>query len=272
MNLGIKNIITYCYFCQTGLLPDKYHITLDIFAPRSGLLLISIFFTASDNCLCMPTSPLSKSSISLFFTAGQPKVVLSFGPSYVEKGKNITLPVCHVTGFPVVLIRWLKVEDNLVQARALVKDGQLSIINAKKTDSGLYKCKASNYLGHDSAVTQLNVVELPRFTMRPPAQLKAFTVENDVTVRCQATGDPQPKVTWMKENGDLPVGRSSVNDGTLKILSPKVEDSGRYFCTATSNNILAKAISTMELTVKRGGRNNFELIFRSFLPADANVK
>ena len=129
---------------------------------------------------------------------GKPKVVLSFGPSYVEKGKNVTLPVCHVTSFPPALITWVKEHGKLKKARAVENDGQLSIINAEKTDSGLYKCTASNKLGHDSAVTDLNVVELPHFTVRPPSQLEVHTFQN-VTVRCQATGDPQPKVTWMKE-------------------------------------------------------------------------
>jgi len=181
-----------------------------------------------------------------------PKISLSFGPSYVEKGKNITLPVCHVTGFPPAVIRWFKMHDShLDQARTVTEDGQLSILNAEKKDSGSYKCEASNHLGQDSAFTQLNVVELPQFITKPPSQLQVSTVQN-ITVRCQATGDPQPKVTWVKENGELPVGRSKASvDGTLKIWNPKVEDSGRYTCVASSNNIFAKAISTMKLTVKK---------------------
>jgi len=131
-----------------------------------------------------------------------------------------------------------------------VKDGQLSIINAERKDSGLYKCKASNQLGFDLAFTQLNVVELPQFTVRPPAQLQKEANQN-ITVRCQAIGDPQPKVTWMKENGELPVRRSKVNvDGSLKIWNPKVEDSGKYTCIASSNEFF-KSVSTMKLTVKR---------------------
>ena len=157
--------------------------------------------------------------------------------------------MCHVTGFPPPKITWVKIYDNIVQDRAVVKDGQLSIINAEKKDSGLYKCQASNHLGYDSAVTDLNVVELPHFTVSPPAQLQVWTIEN-ITVRCQAAGDPQPTVTWMKENGELPAGRSKVGvDGTLKILNPKFEDSGRYTCVASSNEVF-KALSSMKLTVK----------------------
>jgi len=177
--------------------------------------------------------PLVNNEVVFSLYAGKPKVSLSLGPSYVEKGKNITLPVCHVTGFPPPVISWFKVRDSLAQTRTVVKDGQLSIKKAQKEDSGLYECKATNNLGHDSAVTQVNVVELPQFTVRPPAQLQK-KINQNVTVLCQATGDPQPKVTWMKENGELPVGRSKVNvDGTLKIWNPKVKDSGKYTCIAS---------------------------------------
>lgn len=162
-----------------------------------------------------------------------------------------------MVGFPPAVITWFKVRDSLAQARTVVKDGKMSIKNSQKDDSGLYECKATNVFGHDSAVTQVNVVELPQFTYRPPAQVVVGR-NQDVTVRCQATGDPQPKVTWMKENGDLPVGRSTVSvDGTLKIWNPKVEDSGRYTCTATSNSIFTKAVST-KLTVKNAGKNKFK--------------
>ena len=133
-------------------------------------------------------------------------------------------------------------------SRAVLQDGKLSITNAKKRDSGLYRCKASNVLGQDSALTQLVVLELPHFTVSPPAKLKAFTSHN-ITVPCQASGDPPPKVTWMKENGELPFGRSKVSvDGTLQIWNLKEEDSGKYTCVASSNKIFAKATSTMELT------------------------
>jgi len=140
------------------------------------------------------------------FLAGKPKVSLSFGPTYVEKNKNITLPTCHELAYPPAVITWSKVHGEVVQGRALSKDGQLSITNAQKKDSGLYECQATNILGHHSAVTHLSVVELPQFTVRPPGQLKAFANHN-ITIPCQAPGDPKPTVTWIKENGELPLGR-----------------------------------------------------------------
>ena len=198
-------------------------------------------------------SPLENSYVALnYSTAVKPKVLLSLGPSYVEKDKNITLPTCYVTSFPPSVITWSKVHDELAQARAVSKQGQLSITNSQTKDSGLYKCKASNILGYDSAVTQLVVVELPQFTVRPPTQLKEFTNQT-ITVPCQAIGDPKPTVTWMKENGELPSGRSKVSvDGTLEIWNTKEENSGTYTCKASSVVIFKSFSATMTLTVTKG--------------------
>ncbi len=186
----------------------------------------------------------------VYFIAGLPRITLSFCLSYVEMNKNIIFPTCHVTSFPPAVITWSKVLGELVQARAVLKDGQLSIINAQKKDSGLYKCKASNNLGHASAATQLNVVELPHFTIRPPAEHKVDKAHN-ITVPCQASGDPKPTVTWTKENGELPFGRSKVSvDGTLQIWNPKEDDSGIFTCMASSA-VVFKAFSAMKLTVTK---------------------
>lgn len=71
---------------------------------------------------------------------------------------------------------------------------------------------ASNQLGQALAVTHLSVVQLPKFSVRPPSDLDVLKHRN-VSVSCQAKGDPKAKVTWVRENSELP---SKVDeDGTL---------------------------------------------------------
>jgi len=238
-----------------GSLPsDRIKVTSD------GLLQIDdVRLDDAGKYKCIARNILGKDeNAANLVVQSKPKVSLSFGPSYVEKNKDITLLTCHVIGHPPAVITWSKVHGELEQARTVSKDGQLSITNAQKKDSGLYKCKATNILGYDSAVTHLSVVELPQFTVSPPGQLKEFTNHN-ITVTCQATGDPKPTITWMKENGELPLGRSKVSvDGTLQISNAKEEDSGIYTCMAASAAVF-KTFSVMKLSVTTKGS-----IFPSF--------
>ena len=151
-----------------------------------------------------------------------------------------------------------------------MSEGQLSILNAQKRDSGLYKCQASNPLGHDSAVTDLNVVQRPHFIVKPPAHLNVRTMQN-ITVRCQAAGHPQPTVTWKKINGTMPGRRSAVGaDGTLKIWNPKLEDSGTYACTASSN-LFSSVFVAMALTVKVMGMKNTLTLLNYFNCSSRNT-
>ena len=181
------------------------------------------------------------------YPTDKPNISLSPGPTYFEKGKNITLPKCHVTSFPPAVITWSRVRGELAYSRTVVEDGQLSIISAQKRDSGLYECKASNDLGDDSALTLLSVLELPRFTSNPPAQLNVRQEQN-ISVSCQAAGDPKPKIMWVRENSQLPVGRSQVSpEGTLQIRNIKDEDSGIYICIAISAQLFKRSL--MQLTV-----------------------
>lgn len=230
---------------MNGVLPSsRAKVTSD------GLMQIDdVRLEDSGNYKCVAQNILGwRAKVARLVVQSRPKVTLSFGPSYVEIRRNITLPVCLVIGYPPPTIKWHKVHDAPTQNKTNVRHGQLSIENTDKKDSGLYKCTASNKLGQDSAVTQLNVVELPQFTVRPPAQSKILTAKN-ITVPCQATGDPQPVVTWVKSDGNLPGGRSSVSEnGTLKIWNSKKEDSGIYTCVASSYGVL-KSFSAMRLTV-----------------------
>lgn len=183
---------------------------------------------------------------------GSPKISLLAGPSYIAIGKSITLPKCNVTSLPTARIVWTKI--SVPDKHSRMRDdgnGQLSITNAQKKDSGFYQCRATNKIGVNLAATHLIVVGMPVFTIRPPSQLDVKHGQN-VTVPCKAIGEPKPKVTWLKENGVLPSGRSEVStDGTLNVSQVKHEDSGTYTCVASSVGV-AKSSSSMQLTVPKG--------------------
>ena len=117
---------------------------------------------------------------------------------------------------------------------------------------------ASNQLRQALAVTHLSVVQLLKFSVRPPSDLDILKHRN-VSVSCQAKGDPKPKVTWVRKNSELPFGRSKVDeDGTLHIWNTKQEDSGKFTCVASSAGIF-KAFSAMQLSVSCKWLNSKEV-------------
>ena len=173
---------------------------------------------------------------------------MDIGPTYVEKGTNVTLPKCHVTGYPSPKLHWTKGGANL-PANSFVKDGQLVIVNTGEKDMGQYRCEASNILGSSLAPTLLIVVNRPRFALRPPEVLN-ISVGRTISANCTAVGDGSPVLTWSRENGQLPVERSRVlANNTLMIQNVKVADSGRYVCTAATRGVLKPPQAFMQLNV-----------------------
>ena len=54
-----------------------------------------------------------------------------------------------------------------------------------------------------------------------------------VYIRCPATGNPTPKVTW-KKSGSLVPRSSRIVNNTLVLLNVTWSDSGTYSCTASN--------------------------------------
>ena len=69
----------------------------------------------------------------------------------------------------------------------------------------------------------------------------------NLTIDCTATGQPQPKITWSKLGGVLPKGRNEVMDAALKIYQVTRNDGGVYTCRA--HNILGSATGMAQLMV-----------------------
>ena len=68
----------------------------------------------------------------------------------------------------------------------------------------------------------------------------------NVTIFCNASGQPQPKVTWLKAVGTLQKGRTTVLKGALTIYEVTKSDGGTYICKA--ENILG-SVSVAALLV-----------------------
>lgn len=74
--------------------------------------------------------------------------------------KSVVLP-CHVTGVPFPAVEWLhdrvSIDESLSSKYRLFSNGSLRIFHLKKSDSGVYRCIASNEGGKDSLDVSLDV-------------------------------------------------------------------------------------------------------------------
>ena len=170
------------------------------------------------------------------FLSVRPEVSLHPGPSYATEGRNFILPTCHVTGYPAPVVTWRKSSGQLPQGRVRYNNSALQILHVRKDDLDTYFCSAANLLGSVEKKTLLVVVTLPRFTMKPPARVNAYSGDT-LRLNCSATGDPQPVINWKKQGGQLPVGRSQQINGALVIRDLAVKDEGNYICVATSAGV-----------------------------------
>ena len=175
--------------------------------------------------------PSFRNAISFVFFQAPPRIQLGSGPTVVKKGQKVTLPKCHVRGFPAPAVTWRKIPGFLAKTRIVQEGGLLTVALAEKRDIGSYVCHAKNALGETSAVTSLVVWSGPEFTTKPPQKVRKLSGE-DLSLNCSATGDPLPTITWKRSQGAWEEERMKVTEGKLTISSLSKADTGIYICEA----------------------------------------
>ena len=208
----------------------------------------------------------------LFLVSVQPRISLNPGPRHAIQGSTFILPTCHVTGYPTPVVTWRKLSSHLPLGRVRYNNSALQISQVRKEDSDVYTCSAKNLLGKDEKNTMLVVVSLPRFTSKPPSKIVSM-LSSTVRLNCSATGDPQPIVSWRKQGGQLPVGRSQQINGALVITNFQQSDAGNYICTATSASVFdVEAVTALETQKLEGGMMILENYYVSSYDDDRNLR
>ncbi|KAG7309654.1 hypothetical protein JYU34_004140 [Plutella xylostella] len=166
----------------------------------------------------------------------------------VAAGETALLECSPPKGVPEPSVHWLKDGQQFdveVNGRVTVTEsGSLRILETLPTDSGLFRCVASNVAGErQSRAAALIVLRRPHFMVKP-SNLTALLGQN-VEFNCQSH-DPSVTITWIREGGPLPQ-HASASRGVLRLERVSAHDAGIYSCRADSH--AGTSIASATLTV-----------------------
>ncbi|XP_077150180.1 roundabout homolog 2 isoform X16 [Ranitomeya variabilis] len=217
---------------------------------------------------CISENRVGKVEASATLTVrAPPQFVVRPRDQIVAQGRTVTFP-CETKGNPQPAVFWQKEgSQNLLfpnqpqpnSRYSVSPTGDLTIANIQRSDAGYYICQALTIAGSILAKAQLEVTDV--LTDRPPPIIlqgptnQTLAVDGMALLKCKATGDPMPVISWLKEGFNF-MGRdtrlSILDKGSLQIKSLKTTDSGTYTCVATSSSGETTWSSVLEVTESAG--------------------
>ncbi|KAM3935764.1 roundabout homolog 2 isoform 17-T17 [Leptodactylus fuscus] len=217
---------------------------------------------------CISENRVGKVEASATLTVrAPPQFVVRPRDQIVAQGRTVTFP-CETKGNPQPAVFWQKEgSQNLLfpnqpqpnSRYSVSPTGDLTIANIQRSDAGYYICQALTVAGSILAKAQLEVTDV--LTDRPPPIIlqgpanQTLAVDGTALLKCKATGDPMPVISWLKEGFNF-MGRdtrlSILDKGSLQIKSLKTTDSGTYTCVATSSSGETTWSSVLEVTESAG--------------------
>lgn len=131
-------------------------------------------------------------------------------------------------------------------------DGKLTVRGADASDTGLYRCIATNYLDADILVFRVTVLSPDVEENEVNGVQLSRTLEENVFFDCSSSGSPEASVQWILPDHsvlDKSHGRRIVHDnGTLVIKGLTERDRGFYRCLVANPLGVDLLVSQLTLT------------------------
>ncbi|NWW39191.1 NCAM1 protein, partial [Panurus biarmicus] len=175
--------------------------------------------------------------------------------------QSVTL-ACDADGFPEPTVTWTKDGEPVEEVEDEDKysfnyDGsELVIQRVDKSDEAEYICIAENKAGEADATIHLKVFAKPKITY--VENKTAMELEDQITLTCEASGDPIPSITWRTSTRNISneektldgriVVRSHARVSSLTLKDIQYTDAGEYVCTAS--NTIGQDSQAMYLEVQ----------------------
>ncbi|GMT36721.1 hypothetical protein PFISCL1PPCAC_28018, partial [Pristionchus fissidentatus] len=111
------------------------------------------------------------------------------------------------------------------------KISELTVYNIGTHDDGQFLCgtlETEQYVG-----TRVKVMVPPHSHITPEVWPYVVLTGEAVTLRCTATGNPQPKIHWSRQGGSI-ASHVSIEGDTVRIHNVQKSDTGVYICSVNS--------------------------------------
>ncbi|XP_036379695.1 matrix-remodeling-associated protein 5-like [Megalops cyprinoides] len=179
----------------------------------------------------------------------------------VTYGKNFQVD-CLASGIPNPEMFWIlpdgTIINNTLQPNyrgalsgryVIFENGTLLVQQLTQRDEGDYTCYARNNLGKDEMKISVKVIPGSPRILSEDQMIIWGRLGEPAYLRCEATGDPLPTITWFSpSNATITSIRYQIlGDGTLIIRKVGLEDRGNYTCVA--RNSAGNDIKIMQLEV-----------------------
>ncbi|KAM6311084.1 neurofascin isoform 7-T7 [Podargus strigoides] len=183
----------------------------------------------------------------------------------VDEGAPLSLQCNPPPGLPSPVIFWMSSAMEPIHQDKRVSQGQngdLYFSNVMLQDAQTdYSCNARFHFTH--TIQQKNPYTLKVKTTRgitetTPSFMYPYGTSSsqmvlrgvDLLLECIASGVPAPDIMWYKKGGELPAGKTKLENfnKALRISNVSEEDSGEYFCLAS--NKMGSIRHTISVRVK----------------------
>ncbi|KAM6233019.1 neurofascin isoform 16-T19 [Spheniscus humboldti] len=183
----------------------------------------------------------------------------------VDEGAPLSLQCNPPPGLPSPVIFWMSSSMEPIHQDKRVSQGQngdLYFSNVMLQDAQTdYSCNARFHFTH--TIQQKNPYTLKVKTTRgitetTPSFMYPYGTSSsqmvlrgvDLLLECIASGVPAPDIVWYKKGGELPAGKTKLENfnKALRISNVSEEDSGEYFCLAS--NKMGSIRHTISVRVK----------------------
>ncbi|XP_017049016.1 limbic system-associated membrane protein isoform X2 [Drosophila ficusphila] len=181
-------------------------------------------------------------------------------PKFSSPIVNMTAPVgrdafltCVVQDLGPYKVAWLRVDTQTIltiQNHVITKNQRIGIANSehktwtmrikdiKESDKGWYMCQI-NTDPMKSQMGYLDVVVPPDILDYPTSTDMVVREGSNVTLKCAATGSPEPTITWRRESGvpiELASGEEVLSIEGTDLIIPNVRrhHMGAYLCIASN--------------------------------------